>query len=271
MKNKILSGLVVLSCSLALSGPTYAWSNSHEKKFSSGNIERLHRGYKEVVLTIDDGPTAGVTDKVLDILDRHDVQATFFVVGKRAKKHPELLARMAREGHIVANHTMTHPHIGNLAKDVNFFTRRLKRSAKRKIRQEILGTHQLIRPYLGNTTRYYFRAPGASWNSKATDLLNKTNIGLNYKGPILWDIGGTLDKKASGFVRRAADWGCWSRGWSVQECLQGYMNETKEKKGGVVLFHDLSSKSAQLIEGFIKELKARGDYRFVSMDDVRLD
>lgn len=270
MKKKILSGFIAFSCSLVLSGPSFAHS-SHVKEFSDGNIERLHRGYKEVVITIDDGPTVGVTDRILDILDKHNVQATFFVVGNRAKQHPELMARMAREGHIVANHTVTHPHIGKIADDVNFFTRRLKRSAKRKIRQEILGAHELISPYLGNATKYYFRAPGASWNSKATDLLNKTDIGPNYYGPILWDIGGQLDKDSSGFVRRAADWGCWSRGWSVQECLQGYINETLEKRGGVALFHDLSSKSTQLIEGYIKELKARGDYRFVSMDDVQLD
>lgn len=270
MKNTILSGFWALSCSIVLSGSLFA-HESYDKDFSEGNIERLHRGYKEIVITIDDGPTDGVTDKILDILEHHNVQATFFVVGNRAKKHPELMERMTREGHIVANHTMTHPHIGKLAQDVNFFTRRLKKSAKKKIRQEILGAHELLSPYLGNSPKYYFRAPGASWGSKASDLLNKTDISLNYYGPVLWDIGGQLDKTSSGFVRRAADWGCWSYGWSVQECLQGYVNETLEKEGGVVLFHDLSTRSTQLIEGFIKKIKARGDYRFVSMDDVQLD
>jgi peptidoglycan/xylan/chitin deacetylase (PgdA/CDA1 family) len=270
MKNNIISGFIALSCLVLSSGQSFA-HGTHFKDFSNANIERLHQGLKEVVITIDDGPTQGVTDKILDILEKYGVQATFFSVGNRAKQHPELMARMAREGHIVANHTLTHPHIGKIAQDVNFFTRRLKRSAKEKIRNEILGAHEVISPYLGNATRYYFRAPGASWDSKATELLNKTDISPNYYGPILWDVGGQLDKSASGFVRRAAGWGCWSRGWSVEECLQGFINETLEKKGGVVLFHDLSSKSAQLIERYIQALLSRGDYRIVSMDDVQLD
>lgn len=270
MKLRLGNYFVTLACSLLLSGQLLA-HNSQPKAFSPGNIERLHMGYNEVVITIDDGPTIGVTDKILDILYRYDVQATFFVVGERAKRHPELMARMAREGHIVANHTLTHANIGSLAKDTSFFTGELKRDARREIQYEILAAHETIKPYFGNATRYYFRAPGASWGSKATELLNTTSIAHNYFGPVLWDIGGTLDKDSYGRVRRAADWGCWSRGWSVQECLEGYMNETLEKRGGVALFHDLSSKSTQLIEGYIKKLKARGDYRFVSMDDVQLD
>lgn len=60
-----------------------------------------------VALTLDDGPEAGNTDRVLDVLARHDVRATFFLVGERIAREPCLALRIAREGHEVANHGWT--------------------------------------------------------------------------------------------------------------------------------------------------------------------
>jgi peptidoglycan/xylan/chitin deacetylase (PgdA/CDA1 family) len=59
-------------------------------------------------LTFDDGPDPAFTPRVLDALGRHDAKATFFLVGRRARQQPELLARIRAEGHEVANHTETH-------------------------------------------------------------------------------------------------------------------------------------------------------------------
>lgn len=59
-------------------------------------------------LTFDDGPDPVYTPQVLDTLARHDVKATFFLVGRRARRRPDLLARIRAEGHEVANHTETH-------------------------------------------------------------------------------------------------------------------------------------------------------------------
>jgi peptidoglycan-N-acetylglucosamine deacetylase len=67
-----------------------------------------------VALTFDDGPTRGVTGRVLDVLARERVPATFFVVGRAARREPALLRRMAREGHQVENHSDTHPHLNAL-------------------------------------------------------------------------------------------------------------------------------------------------------------
>jgi len=61
-----------------------------------------------VYLTFDDGPDPSLTPRILDVLAVHHVQATFFVVGSNARRHPELLRRIVREGHALANHTMTH-------------------------------------------------------------------------------------------------------------------------------------------------------------------
>ncbi|MGE0551455.1 MAG: polysaccharide deacetylase family protein [Kofleriaceae bacterium] len=78
-------------------------------------------GDPEVVFTFDDGPNPAFTPKVLDILAQHDVKAVFFVVGtmttKDNKKIPEIFSRILREGHIIANHTMTHADLCREATD----------------------------------------------------------------------------------------------------------------------------------------------------------
>jgi len=73
-------------------------------------IPVLSRGRSsgEVALTFDDGPVAGRTDKILDILGEHNVSAAFFCVGKRVEAHPELVHRMHDAGHLVANHSYFH-------------------------------------------------------------------------------------------------------------------------------------------------------------------
>jgi peptidoglycan/xylan/chitin deacetylase (PgdA/CDA1 family) len=65
--------------------------------------------HAEVWLTIDDGPDEVDTPQILDLLDRHDARATFFVIGERAARAPELVQEIIRRGHEIGNHTQTHP------------------------------------------------------------------------------------------------------------------------------------------------------------------
>ena len=71
----------------------------------------------EVVLTFDDGPIPGRTEKVLDALATECVKATFFMVGKQAAAAPALAARVRHEGHTIGYHSMTHPVLRNLSLD----------------------------------------------------------------------------------------------------------------------------------------------------------
>jgi peptidoglycan/xylan/chitin deacetylase (PgdA/CDA1 family) len=230
-----------------------------KKDLRPSNITNIHQGTKELIVTIDDGPTAGVTDKILDVLKKHKIQATFFVLGSKVDKNQSILKRMVKEGHIVANHSMYHKNIGQIS---GFFKRK-------KIREAIIDAHKKMEPYMINSPKWYFRAPYGSWQKRAASIINETEYGYNYYGPLLWDIGGELD--ATLFkVKRAADWGCWSKGWSVKKCLKGYINETDEKRGGVILFHDLKMESAELIEKYIEHYKAKPDYRFISLDDLNI-
>lgn len=66
------------------------------------------KGKKTAYITFDDGPIPEVTPRILDILDRFGVKATFFMVGDNARRHPELVEEVRRRGHTVGNHTMHH-------------------------------------------------------------------------------------------------------------------------------------------------------------------
>ena len=66
-------------------------------------------------LTIDDGPNALYTEKFLDVLKERNVKATFFVVGEHVVAHPEIIARMYKEGHRIGNHTWDHSHLTTLS------------------------------------------------------------------------------------------------------------------------------------------------------------
>ena len=73
-----------------------------------------HGSGRVVALTFDDGPTRGITDRLLDVLDRERVHGTFFVVGSAARREPALLRRMAAGGHEIEDHSDTHPHLNAL-------------------------------------------------------------------------------------------------------------------------------------------------------------
>ena len=66
---------------------------------------------KRIALSFDDGPLEGKTDKILDVLDRYGVKATFFMVGSQAKYCPETAMRVAAEGHEIGNHTQNHKNL----------------------------------------------------------------------------------------------------------------------------------------------------------------
>jgi peptidoglycan/xylan/chitin deacetylase (PgdA/CDA1 family) len=70
-----------------------------------------HGSGRVVALTFDDGPTRGITDRLLDVLERERVPGTFFVVGSAARREPALLRRMAADGDEIEDHSETHPHL----------------------------------------------------------------------------------------------------------------------------------------------------------------
>jgi peptidoglycan/xylan/chitin deacetylase (PgdA/CDA1 family) len=70
-----------------------------------------------IAMTFDDGPSATLTPKLLDILAAHHIKATFFVLGEMVAEHPEILARAAREGHEIASHSWSHPNLAKMSQE----------------------------------------------------------------------------------------------------------------------------------------------------------
>src|ERR1700720_2766842 len=70
-----------------------------------------------IALTFDDGPSAKLTPKLLDLLGTHHIKATFFVIGQNVADHPEIVARAAREGHEIGNHSWSHPNFAKMSQE----------------------------------------------------------------------------------------------------------------------------------------------------------
>ncbi|MEU9664561.1 polysaccharide deacetylase family protein [Streptomyces bobili] len=130
-----------------------------------------------MVLTFDDGPDPRYTPGILDTLAEYDVRAMFFVCGEMAADQPGLLARMADEGHIVGNHTWSHPLLTKLT--------------RRQIRSEMTRTSEVIENAYGERPRW-FRAPYGAWNRAAFQL--GSELGME---PLAWTVD-TLDWTSPG-------------------------------------------------------------------------
>src|SRR6266508_5165554 len=70
-----------------------------------------------IAMTFDDGPSARLTPKLLDLLAAHHIKATFFVIGENVGEHPEIVARAALEGHEIANHSWSHPNLAKMSEE----------------------------------------------------------------------------------------------------------------------------------------------------------
>src|SRR6266704_6053270 len=68
-----------------------------------------------IAMTFDDGPSAKLTPKLLDLLAAHHIKATFFLIGQNVAENPEIVAREVREGHEVANHSWSHPNLAKMS------------------------------------------------------------------------------------------------------------------------------------------------------------
>jgi peptidoglycan/xylan/chitin deacetylase (PgdA/CDA1 family) len=120
---------------------------------------------RTVYLTFDDGPDSKWTPRYLDVLKKNGAKGTFFTTGRNAKAYPKIVARIDREGHLLANHTWSHPNLTRLSKA------EVKRQLTRT--QSALGPHRsaCMRPPYGATNSSVRR-----WTSE---------VGLRT---VLWDV-----------------------------------------------------------------------------------
>jgi peptidoglycan/xylan/chitin deacetylase (PgdA/CDA1 family) len=134
-------------------------------------VLRISGRGRHMMLTFDDGPNPDYTPHILDTLAKYDVRAMFFLCGECVVENRELVARMAEEGHVVGNHTWTHPLLTALS--------------RREIRDEMASTSDAIEDTYGERPQW-FRAPYGAWNRAAFEL--GAAMGME---PMAWTVDTT--------------------------------------------------------------------------------
>lgn len=120
----------------------------------------------KMALSFDDGPDTTYTPAVLDKLNEYDVKATFFLVGERAEAHPEIVERIVKEGHEIANHTWDHPKMTEIPVE--------------EVRDQINQTEKKLHEITGHATRMY-RPPYGFQNEELVKVMGDLNYSI-----IIW-------------------------------------------------------------------------------------
>lgn len=198
---------------------------------------------KKAYLTFDDGPTTKATAKILDVLKEENVKATFFVVGKHVKEHPELVKREYEEGHYIANHGYNHNN-KILYKDMDSF------------KNEIVATDAEISKAINveNYNSHIFRFPNGYMS----------HIYMNQKKAAL-KVLANLD-----YVY--VDWNCLNRDserkYSNYQLVNNLKKTSKDKGTLIILMHDTAdvNKTYNILKDSISYLKSQG-YEFRNFYD----
>lgn len=185
---------------------------------------------KPIALTFDDGPWPNTTGQVLDFLQKNNIKATFFVVGRQVQRYPQLVKRIVSEGHAIANHTWSHQyHRYNPGGAAN----------------EIDKTAELIYKLTGIKTNL-FRPPGGILNNGLAAYAQQQKYAV-----VMWSAD-------------SLDW----RHNSSQALRDRILKEASA--GGIVLMHDGGGNRAKTVQALplvIAELKKRG-YTFVTVPEL---
>jgi peptidoglycan/xylan/chitin deacetylase (PgdA/CDA1 family) len=133
-------------------------------------LTRLAPGSKQIALTYDDGPNDPHTLRLLDVLAKHDVRATFFMIGRYVQSRPDIVREVVKAGHIVGNHTFTHP---NLIFTSAAETRVQMQNCDRAL-TDAIGEHSLL-----------FRPPFGGRRPQTLRIAR--DLGLE---PVMWNVTG---------------------------------------------------------------------------------
>jgi peptidoglycan-N-acetylglucosamine deacetylase len=214
----------------------------------ASEIERLNQPStsKEVVLTFDDGPDPEYTKKILEILKEHHVKATFFIIGKDAIEHPDIVKQLYQEGYEIGNHTFSHPNIYKISDQ----QLKLELNMNERIIQAITGhSSSLFRsPYGDNINMYDGDHTNPYVKTKFHRLINISQMGyitVNY------DVD-------------SADWKLKDNNKIVQNVMEQVSN------GDIILLHDGGgdrTATVQALPTIIDKLKKQG-YSFVTVGNM---
>ena len=215
-----------------------------ENTFQDKISNLVNQKEKIAYLTFDDGPTLKSTPKILDILAEENVKATFFVVGKHVKEHPELVKRAYDEGHYIANHSYSHNNSELYSSANNFI-------------DEIKTTDLEISNAIGikSYSSHVFRFPNGYMAS-------------SYKSQKM-----EFSKLLSNIDYTYIDWNCLNKDsekkFTNSELLNNLKNSSKDKGTLVILMHDTSdvNQTHMVLKDSINYLRDQG-YIFQNFYDL---
>lgn len=205
--------------------------DANQHRVFNGREKSLGLKDKEVILTFDDGPIAGKTNKILNILRDNCVKATFFAVGKMAKAYPDLAKRVVREGHTLAHHTFDHNRLPAYS------------LADAKSHVDV-GIRMVEKAAYGSSNGYprtpFFRFPYLATSKKTRKLIRDKN---------LIAFGTNID---------SLDW----KKDSSDTIVNRVMKRLKTERKGIILMHDLHNRTVLALPKLLDRLK-RGGYKIV--------
>lgn len=187
---------------------------------------------KIIYLTFDEGYEYGFTPKILDVLKDNNVHAAFFVTKPFMESEPELTKRMAQEGHVVANHSVTHPSMPS--------------KSDTEVKYELEETARYYKEITGFEMDRFFRPPMGEFSVRTLDITKQ----LGYK-TIFWSLA-YLDYDVKNQPGKEA---------AYKHVMDNYHD------GGIFLLHAVSQSNTEALDDILKALKADG-YSFASLYDL---
>jgi peptidoglycan-N-acetylmuramic acid deacetylase len=188
---------------------------------------------KVLYLTFDAGYENGCTAKILDVLQKHEVPAAFFLVGNYLQKNADLVRRMVAEGHIVGNHTMHHPDMSKI-------------SDKAAFSKELSDLEALFKEITGETMPKYYRPPQGSYSEDNLRMAKE----LGYK-TVFWSLA-------------YVDWNN-DKQPTAEYAFSKLLPRTHN--GAVILLHSTSQTNAEILDQLLERWKEMG-YRFASLEEL---
>lgn len=188
---------------------------------------------KKIYITFDAGYEAGYTPKILEALKKHNVKATFFVVGTLIKSNPELIKEIASQGHIIGNHTMTHPNMSKMGTMEDF-------------KKEIEPVENLYKELMGEDMKKYYRPPQGIYSEKNLQMANE----LGYK-TIFWSLA-------------YVDW-YKDKQPTHEEAFSKLMSRIHN--GAIILLHSTSKTNSEILDELLTKIENEG-YTFGTLEEL---
>ena len=204
-----------------------------------------------MALTFDDGPEPELTDHILDVLARQQVPATFFVIGEKALRYPELLARMqVLPGTRIANHSWSHPNFHDIDANAQ--------------RREVDRTDAALLPIFeaAGAAPKLFRYPYGNSSCDGNEHVHA--LGYRIVGWHVDSCDWAFDHDGSVDAHEALSCGVLAP--FRRNFLGHVVSAVRAHRGGIVLLHDIHRNTVLQLEALILRLKGEG-YRFATLDE----